>query len=138
MIAFFTDDLSTLLDIAALAAIFGSFLVYSRTRAALVASEAAGKAWHEERDAEHARSERLVYDLKMSEDEKVKLIAKVAALEQRPDLTRLEGLVAESTEAMKAHELKAGERTERLIAAVENLATGQRSAASELKAHPAA
>lgn len=138
MLAFLSNDLSAVLDIAALAAIFGSFLVYSRTRAALIASEAAGKAWHEERDAEHARSERLVYDLKMSDEEKLKLIAKVAALEQRPDLTRLEGLVAESTAAMKAHEIKAGERTERLIAAVENLATGQRDTATELKAHPAA
>lgn len=133
MISFFTDDISTLLDLAALAAIFGSFLVYSRTRAALVASEAAGKAWHEERDAEHARSERLSYDLKQSDDEKVKLIAKVAALEQRPDLTRLEGLVAEATAATKAHEINAGERTERLIAAVENLATGQRDAAIRLE-----
>lgn len=137
MISFFTDDLSALLDIAALAAIFGAFLVYSRTRAALVASESSAKAWHEERDAEHARSERLVYDLKMSDEEKLKLIAKVAALEQRPDLTRLEGLVAQSTQAMKDHEIKAGERTERLIAAVENLAVNQQSAAAQLVLHPA-
>jgi hypothetical protein len=121
MILFFgsTSDLSVILDIAALAAIFGSLLVYSRTKAALVAAEAAGRAWHEERDAEHAHSERLVLALKQSEDAKVVLIAQVAALEARPDLTRLEGLVAESTQAMKTHELKAGERTERLIAAVQ-------------------
>lgn len=137
MLAFFSDDLSAILDIAAVAAIFGSFLVYSRTRAALVASEAAGKAWHEERDAVHARAERLTYDLKMSDEEKLKLIAKVAALEQRPDLTRLEGLVAESTQSMKDHEIAAGERTERLIAAVENLAVNQQSAAAQLVLHPA-
>jgi endonuclease/exonuclease/phosphatase (EEP) superfamily protein YafD len=121
MIGFLTDDLSTLLDLAALAAIFGAFLAYTRVRAALVASEAAGKAWHEERDAEKARSERISYDLKMSEDEKVKLLATVAALEQRPDLSRLESLVAESTESMKRHELSAADRTERLIAAVESI-----------------
>ena len=117
------DQASAILDVAALAAIFGSFLVYSRMKAALLVSESTAKSWHEERDAEKARAERNAYDLKASEDEKIKLLAKLAALEAKPDLSTLEGLVRESTESMKNHEIAAGKRTERLIAAVEAINT---------------
>lgn len=119
LVAAFTDDTSLFLDFAALTAIFGSMLAYFRMKAALTASESAGKAWHEERDAQKARAERAAFDLKMVEEDKLKLLAKVAALESRPDLTTLEGLVRESTESMIRHELAAAERTDRLIAAVE-------------------
>lgn len=120
-VATFSDDTSLILDIAAIAAIFGSMLAYFRMKAALTASESAGKAWHEERDAQKARAERGAFDLKMVEDEKLKLLAKVAALESRPDLTTLEGLVRESTASMLRHELAAAERTDRLIVAVESI-----------------
>lgn len=115
------DQASAILDVVALAAIFGSFLAYSRVKAALIASEASAKAWHEERDAEKARAERTAYDLKMSEDEKLKLLATVASLESRPDLSRLEDLMSESTASIKRHEIAAAERSERLIAAVQSI-----------------
>jgi hypothetical protein len=122
IVAFFSGDVSTILDVAALAAIFGSFLAYTRMKSALLASESAGKAWHEERDAEKARAERLALHLKMAEEEKLKLLATVASLETRPDLSRLEGLVMEQLDSMKRHEEMAATRTDRLIAAVESLA----------------
>ena len=118
-VAAFSGDTGLFLDIAAIAAIFGSMLAYFRMKAALTASEAAAKAWHEERDAQKARADRNAFDLKMVEEDKVKLLATVAALESRPNLTTLEGLVRESTESMKRHELAAAERTDRLITAVE-------------------
>lgn len=117
------DQSSFVLDVAAVAAIVGSVAAYNRLRTALTASEASAKAWHEEREAALARAERLQEDLKAMADEKVKLLAKVAALEGRPDLTRLEGLVAESTESMKRHELSAAIRTDRLIVAIESIGT---------------
>lgn len=115
------DQPSAILDVIALAAIFGSVVTYNRIKAALGASEAAGKAWREERDAALSHVNRISLDLTVSNDEKVKLIAQVSALEQRPDLTKLEGLVANSTASMLRHETAAELRTERLITAIEAL-----------------
>lgn len=115
------DQASAILDVVAIAAIFGSVMTYNRIKAALLASEATGKAWREERDAAISRVNRIASDLASTTDEKIVLLARVTALEARPDLTRLEGLVAEATTATKNHETKAGERTERLIAAVQAL-----------------
>lgn len=129
------DQASLILDVIAICAIGGAVLTYNRIKAALVASESAGKAWREERDAALSHVNRISLDLTVANDEKVKLIAKVTALEAKPDLTRLEGLVAEATAATKDHEVKAGERSERLIAAVHSIADGQRSAA-EILANP--
>lgn len=126
------DQASAILDVVAVATVAGSVFAYSRIKAALVVSESAGKSWHEEADAQKERADRNAKELKDAEFERTKLIAEIAALNQRPDLTRLEGLVAESTESMKNHEIKAGERTERLITAVEKIADGQRAAALDL------
>jgi hypothetical protein len=117
----FSDEISAILGFTALAAIVGSVLTYNRIRAALVASEAAGKAWREERDAAASHVQRVQASLVVANDEKTKLIAEVAALEKRPDLSRLESLVSESTDSMKRHEVSAAERTDRLIAAIEKI-----------------
>lgn len=115
------DQASAILDVVAVAAIFGAVTAYNRIKASLTAAESSGKAWREERDAALAHVSRISLDLTAMQDEKVSLLARLASLEARPDLTRLEGLVAEATAATKNHEIKAGERTERLIAAVERL-----------------
>lgn len=123
------DQASAILDVIAVASIAGAVFVYSRTKAALLVSESAQKSWHEEAEAQEARADRNASDLKESEQEKLKLLATVAALESKPDLARLESLVAESTMHMKDHEVKAGERTERLIAAVQKLTPPDKVAA---------
>lgn len=119
--ALFSEQTSALLGFIGLAAIFGSVLTYNRIKASLTAAESAGKAWREERDAALSHVNRISLDLTGMQDEKVKLVAQVTALESRPNLTRLEELVAEATAATKNHEVMAGERTERLISAVEKL-----------------
>ena len=115
------DQSSAILDVAAVAAIFGSVLTYNRIKASLTAAESAGKAWHEERDAAVAARDRLGAELKLAAEAKVELIARIAALEQRPDLTKLESLVSESTASMLRHETAAAQRTDRLITAIEAL-----------------
>lgn len=120
------DQTSAILDVVAIAAIFGSVMTYNRIKAALTASESTGKAWREERDAALAHVGRIEKDMAIAQEEKVSLVAKLTALEQRPDLTRLQELVAEATAATKNHEVAAGARTERLITAVESLGAGQR------------
>jgi hypothetical protein len=115
------DRTSVIIDFIAIAAIVGSMLVYSRTKAALAVAESATKSWHEEAEAQRDRADRTAYDMKLEIEAKLKLLAQVASLEARPDLTRLESLVAEATEATKNHEVSAGARTERLIAAIEKL-----------------
>jgi hypothetical protein len=115
------DQASAILDVIAVASIAGAAFLYSRVKAALLVSESAGKSWHEEAEAQRNRADRNATDLKESEQAKLKLLATVAALEARPDLSKLEALVAESTESMKRHELSAADRTDRLIAAVESI-----------------
>lgn len=115
------DQASAILDVLAIASIAGSMLVYSRIKAALVVSESAAKSWESEADAQKERADRNADLLKQATLAQTELIAKNAALEQRPDLTKLEHLVAESTSVMKDHEAHAGERTERLIEAVQSL-----------------
>jgi hypothetical protein len=115
------NDASVVLDLVAVAAIVGSVTAYNRLRTALVASEGAASAWHEERDAAVAARDRLAEYLTDLEEKKVALIAQVAALSERPDLTNLEALVAESTASMLRHETAAAARTERLIGAIEAL-----------------
>jgi hypothetical protein len=123
------SDASIVLDIVAVAAIVGSVAAYNRLRTALGASEAAATAWHEERDAAVAARDRITEDLKATADARVELIAKVAVLEQRPDLTKLESLVQASTDSMLRHETQAAARTDRLIGAIEAL--GARTTTTE-------
>lgn len=114
-------DASVVLDLLAVAALVGSFAAYNRLKTALGASEAAAAAWHEERDAAVAARDRLTESLKEADEKKVTLIAQVAALNERPDLTSLESLVAESNASMLRHEKAAALRTDRLISAIEAL-----------------
>ena len=116
-----SGEATLILNILAVAAIAGSMLVYSRIKAALVVSESASKSWQSESDAQKERADRNADALKQATLAQTELIAKLAAFEQRPDLTKLEGLIAQSVESMKQHEIKAGERTERLIEAVQSL-----------------
>lgn len=129
LLAFASGDASTILDLAALAAIFGAFLAYNRMKTALVASESAAKSWHEEADAAAAKADRLVGELKLSEKERLEVVAKVTALEQRPDLSKLEAAVAGLAEAAAAqlgalteatvrHEENAELRSERIVNAI--------------------
>lgn len=115
------SDASIVLDLVAVAAIVGSVAAYNRLKTALAASEAAASAWHEERDASVARAERVEQELKDKASENVALVAKIAALELRPDLTKLESLVDSSNQSMLRHETQAAERTDRLISAIEML-----------------
>lgn len=126
------DQSSAIVDVAAVAAIFGSFMAYNRIKTALAASEAAGKAWHEERDAEYARAERGWAEAKRTEQTRLELVARVTALEARPDLGRIESLVRQGADDlhmhqesdakwMRQHERNAEERTKRLVAAIQDL-----------------
>lgn len=132
VIAFANGEISNLIDLAALAAIFGSFLAYNRIKTALTASEAAGNAWHEECEAAKTRAERATEELKASEKERLALVAKVAVLEQRPDLGKLEVAItslAETastrletlTEATVTHEKNAEARSHRIVDAIKEI-----------------
>lgn len=134
IIAFANDQISNIIDLAALAAIFGSFLAYNRIKTALTASEAAGNAWHEESEAAQARAARAIEELKESEKERLALVAKVTALEQRPDLGKLESAItvlAETassqltalTEATVTHEKNAETRSHRVVGAIKELSS---------------
>lgn len=85
-----TADLSpkNTIDFAALATIFAGVFLVAKYRSALEVSQSAAEAWKLERDAEKAKGERLSFDL-------AKETARVAALEQRPDLTKMEGLLSD-------------------------------------------
>lgn len=131
-VAFARGDLSTIIDLAAIAAIFGAFLAYNRIKTALTASEAAAKAWHEECDAAKTRAERLEDQMKEVEKERLALVAKVTVLEQRPDLAKLEaaivgmteattGQISVLTEATLTHETNAEKRSERIVSAIKEL-----------------
>ena len=110
----FLDQASALLDVVALAAIFASVTVYNRTKSALAASESAGKAWHEEKEAAVARADRVLAD-------RQELVVKLSVLEARPNLSKLEDMVTEFSRAMGNHEVKAAERTDKLIEAIGKL-----------------
>jgi type VI protein secretion system component VasK len=120
------------LDVAAIAAIVGAVTTYSRNKSALAASQAAGDAWHEERDAAVAKADRQLDALKEAEVKFAKAEARIASLETRPDLHTVEellaalkdqqkGLIEALTEAMGVHEKNALDRADRLILAVEAL-----------------
>jgi vacuolar-type H+-ATPase subunit E/Vma4 len=124
---------STIINVLALAAIFGSLFNYNRLKSALTASEATGKAWHEERDAALAAKERALEEVRRTEKEKLALVAKTTALEARPDLqglsSAIETLASSATaqlvaltEATLQHETNAQERSVRIVAAIEKSA----------------
>lgn len=115
----FHGEIAAVLDVIAVATIAGTALVYSRVKAALLVSESAVNSWREEAAAQKQRADRNNSDLQSAVLAQTELIAKVAALEQRPDLSKLESLVAEGTDSMKKHEVAAGQRTDRLIATLE-------------------
>ncbi len=78
--------------------------VVARYRAALSATDASARAWHDERDASIARAERLAADLVIER-------AETAALKARPDM---EAVVA----LLESHESSAEKRTDRIIKAI--------------------
>lgn len=112
-------EATVILNVLAIAAIAGSMLIYSRIKAALLVSESASKSWQSESDAQKERADRNAEALKTATLAQTELIAKLAALEQRPDLSVMQQLIAEGTESMKKHETQAAARTDRLIAVLE-------------------
>lgn len=123
-----SEQMRSLLDLLAIAGIAGAMFVYSRAKGALTVSESSSKSWQSEAAAQKERADRNSAELAAAKLAQTELIAKVAALEQRPDLTRLEHLISEGTEAMKHHEVAAGERTDRLIEILEQRLPTQEAA----------
>ncbi len=79
-------NVSSALNIIALAVLLAGVFAVARYRAALSAADASAKAWHEERDASVARADRISEEL-------VKASAENSALKARPDLDTLTDLV---------------------------------------------
>jgi hypothetical protein len=103
----------------------------TKWKAAAQASEAVAATWHEGRDAWQARAERLDVELAESRDAVNdhlttigNLKARVAELEMRPDVSELTADVRVLTAALRIHEHKADERTERLIEAIHHRQEG--------------
>jgi hypothetical protein len=126
------SPVALVLDIAAIAAIVGALATFSRNRQALEASESAGAAWHEERDAALARAERERDLHRDSETLRLAAEARILVLEARPNLIQVESLIEAMrmqqdtllkalTSAIVEHETNALQRADRLIEAVESL-----------------
>lgn len=117
----FQDSAAAVLSILGLAAIAGSVFTYNRQKVALTSSEAAAKAWRDERDAALSRVEREVERGKQAETGRLEAVAKATALEARPDLTSLEGAISHLIEVTSGHETMAEARTVRVVKAIESL-----------------
>lgn len=112
------DKLGTVIDIIVLAAAIGVTLAYNRQKQALAASESASQSWRDERDAAVSKAERLV-------EENAKNIARVAALESRPDLTVLEKRIDSLKQAYVDHDKNAEDRADRIIEAIKKISITQ-------------
>ncbi len=102
-------DMSSILDLTALAILLAGVFVVARYRAALAAADASARAWHEERDAALSARDRISEDL-------IKEKAETAALRLRPDLDGV-------AELLRNHEMNADRRADRIVAAIHDKRT---------------
>ncbi len=99
------------LDFTALAVLIAGVFVVARYRAALSATEASAKAWHEEKEAATSRAERLAADLVMER-------AETAALKARPDMDAVVVLLQNQEKMLEVAEENADKRTDRIVKAI--------------------
>ena len=112
------DQVALILSITGIAAIAGSMLSFNRQKVALEASESAGRAWRDERDAAVAWGERSAREAREAEALRLEAMAKATALEALPNLTSLQLSIAHLAEAVERHEVNAEARTSRLVEAL--------------------
>lgn len=113
-------QLTTLLDVAALAILFAGILVVARYRTALAVQKTTADAWRDERDAAVARAERLLIEIA---DQK----AKIAVLSARPDIEMLHRLMID-------HDARMTEFVPKIVAALEETSASMHSIAERMAA----
>jgi hypothetical protein len=99
------------LDFTALAVLVAGVFVVARYRAALGATDASAKAWHEERDAALSRAERLAADLVIER-------AETASLKARPDMDAVVVLLETQEKMLAQAEENADRRTQQIVKAI--------------------
>ena len=97
-------NITSVLNMAALAVVLAGVFVVARYKAALSAVEASAQAWQTERDAALARADRITEEL-------VKAASENAALKSRPDLIEL-------TELVRGQGDKIDTMADRIVAAI--------------------
>lgn len=109
-----TFNVSSALNIVAMAVLLAGVFAVARYRAALSAADASAKAWRDERDAAVSRADRHAEDL-------VKATAENAALRSRPDLIEL-------TDLVRGQGQKLDSMADRIVAAIKdtNISSGGR------------
>lgn len=109
-----TITLGGLLDFAALAVVLAGAFLVARYKAALDVTEATARAWREEREAAVSHAQRLNVELREKE-------AKIALLEARPDLGKMEELMEKLVDATVLHEHNAVERHAATVEAIRDV-----------------
>ena len=106
-----TVTMQDIVDFSALAVIFAGVFIVARYRTALEVSRASAEAWRQERDAAVSHVERLTHDMAIA-------AAKITALEGKPSLEKMEGLMAKLIEISGQHEQNAQLRKDELVEAI--------------------
>lgn len=96
------DRVNMVLNLAALAVLVAGVFVVAKLRAESTASRGAAEAWHEERDAEKAKADRL-------EAENRLLLADNTALNAKPDMDKVWALIKTEGDSSRERDQQLGE-----------------------------